>query len=46
MEIRQILSRNTGATEAGIFVAMNNGSSILVYGPSLERFVQPFLILK
>ena len=26
---------------AGIFIAMNNGSSILVYGPSLERFVQP-----
>ena len=41
MEIRQISSKNTGATEAGIFIAMNNGSSIRVYGPSLEKFVQP-----
>ena len=41
-EIRQISSRNTGATEAGIFIVMYNGSSILVYGPSLERFVQPW----
>ena len=37
MEIWHISSRNTGATEARIFIVMSNGSSILVYNDQVWK---------